>query len=291
MHSSDTLSRFIFDKGAVRGEIVHLDATWEAVLARHEYPPILRARMGEFMAASALLAATLKFNGSLTMQVQAEGPVNLLVVECSSERVMRATAQWSDLPEQASLPELFGNGQLVITLDPEHGKERYQGIVKLEGHSVAEILQNYLQQSEQLNTSLWLAADDSRATGMLLQKLPDRESDDEDIWQRALHLGATVSQQELLQLDAQEIIQRLFHQEDIRLFDPEPVRFGCSCSRERVANVLKMLGHDEITAILHEEGAIHVNCEFCNQFYEFDSVDAEQLFASDSMEQASHTLH
>ena len=144
MWSSDSLQRFLFEGGAVRGEIVHLDATWCAVLERHDYPPVVRDLLGQFMAAGALLSATLKFSGSLIMQVQAQGPVNLLVIECTSQRTMRATAQWSSVPMDSSLDSLFDNGRLIMTLDPEKGKERYQGIVELRGRNVAEVLQNYL---------------------------------------------------------------------------------------------------------------------------------------------------
>lgn len=291
MNGADLIRRFLFDKGAVRGEIVHLRSTWEAVLERHDYPPALRSIMGQFMAASALLAATLKFSGSMIMQVQSQGAINLLVVECTSDHIMRGTAQWSVIAEDANFSDLLGNGQLIITIDPLHSKERYQGIVELQGNSVAEALEEYLQRSEQLDTHLWLAADETIAAGMLLQKLPDEQSDDEDLWPRAIQLASTLSQDELLQLNNVDIVHRLFHQEDIRLFDPQPVQFGCSCSRERVGNVLKMLGHDEVSTILKEEGMITVDCEFCNQHYEFDKVDTEQLFVSNVINRESKTRH
>jgi molecular chaperone Hsp33 len=285
------LQRFLFEGGAVRGEIVHLDATWCAVLERHDYPPVVRDLLGQFMAAGALLAATLKFSGSLIMQVQAQGPVNLLVIECTSNGTMRATAQWSSVPMDPSLDSLFDNGRLIITLDPEKGKERYQGIVELTGRSVAEVLQNYLERSEQIDTRLWLTASDSRVAGMLLQKLPDRETDDEDIWRRVVHLGRTVTDEELLTLGARDIMHRLFHEEDIRVFDPEPIRFSCSCSRDRVVDVLKMLGQEEVGGILEDEGVVDVNCEFCNQNYVFDKVDVEQLFSSEIIKNISPTIH
>lgn len=291
MWSSDSLQRFLFEGGAVRGEIVHLDATWCAVLERHDYPPVVRDLLGQFMAAGALLSATLKFSGSLIMQVQAQGPVNLLVIECTSQRTMRATAQWSSVPMDSSLDSLFDNGRLIMTLDPEKGKERYQGIVELRGRNVAEVLQNYLTRSEQLDTRLWLTSNDSRAAGMLLQKLPDRETDDEDIWRRVVHLGTTVTDKELLRLGARDIMHRLFHEEDIRVFDPVPIRFSCSCSRDRVVDVLKMLGQEEVDSILQDEGVVDVNCEFCNQNYVFDKVDVEQLFSSEIIKNISSTIH
>jgi molecular chaperone Hsp33 len=271
----------MFEHAAVRGEIIHLDATWKAVLERRDYPPALRTVLGELMAAAALLSATLKFSGSLIMQIQGGGPVKLLVVECGSDLTMRAMAHWNgELAEDAALPELVGEGRFVITIDPKKGRQTYQGIVDLEGGSVAAVLENYMQRSEQLDTRIWLASDSHGAAGMLLQKMPDSPEVDADAWNRAIHLGATVKRQELLDLPARAIIHRLFHEEDIRLFDSTPVHFGCTCSRERVANTLRMLGHDEVRSLLEETGYIEADCEFCNRHYVFDAVDAEQIFAA-----------
>ena len=293
MNQSDSLQRFMFEHAAVRGEIIHLDATWKAVLERRDYPLALRTVLGELMAAAALLSATLKFSGSLIMQIQGGGSVKLLVVECSADLTMRAMAHWDgNLAEGAALPELVGEGRFVITIDPKKGGQTYQGIVDLEGGSVAAVLENYMQRSEQLDTRIWLASDVNGAAGMLLQKMPDGPEGDTDAWNRAVHLGATVKPRELLDLPAREIIHRLFHEEDIRLFDSAPVHFGCTCSRERVANALRMLGYDEVHSLLDEAGNIEANCEFCNHHYAFDAVDAEQIFASDVVAgPASHTRH
>ncbi|WP_009205323.1 Hsp33 family molecular chaperone HslO [Sulfuricella denitrificans] len=282
----------MFEHAAVRGEIIHLDATWKAVLERRDYPLALRTVLGELMAAAALLSATLKFSGSLIMQIQGGGPVRLLVVECGADLTMRAMAHWDgDLAEGAVLPELVGEGRFVITIDPKKGRQTYQGIVDLEGGSVAAVLENYMQRSEQLDTRIWLAADSHGAAGMLLQKMPDGPEADTDAWNRAVHLGATVKSRELLDLPAREIIHRLYHEEDIRLFDSTPVHFGCTCSRERVANTLRMLGYDEVRSLLDEIGYIEADCEFCNQHYVFDAVDAEQVFASDVAGPAGQTRH
>ena len=292
MSQSDSLQRFMFEHAAVRGEIVHLDATWKAVQERRDYPSALRTVLGELMAAAALLSATLKFSGSLIMQIQGGGPVRLLVVECGADLTMRAMAHWDgDLAEGAALPELVGEGRFVITLDPKKGRQTYQGIVDLEGGSVAKVLENYMQRSEQLDTRIWLAADGHCAAGMLLQKMPGGPETDTDAWNRAVHLGATVKPRELLDLPARTIIHRLFHEEDIRLFDSAPAHFGCTCSRERVANTLRMLGYDEVRSLLDETGHIEADCEFCNQHYEFDAVDAEQIFASDVVGPVSRTRH
>lgn len=287
----DSLNRFIFEHAEVRGELVRLDATWRAVLASHPYPEPVRNLLGEMMAAAALLAATLKFEGALIMQMQGEGPITLLVVECTSEYHLRATAKWRDDIAPGDIASLLGQGKFVITLDPKNGSQVYQGIVAIEGQSVAEILEHYMLQSEQLETRLWLAADEAQACGMLLQRLPESASPDADAWNRALNLAHTLRVEELLQLPSRNILHRLFHEEDLRLFESRPVSFRCTCSRERVANMLRMLGLDEVHAILEEQGSIKVHCEFCNRLYAFDTVDAEQLFASDVLTQPGNTRH
>lgn len=292
MEEQDSLQRLIFEHAPVRGEIVNLSATWRAVLERHDYPPRLQSLLGEMMAAAALLAATLKFSGTLIMQMHGTGSVKLLVVECTSDMTMRATAKWEGEVPSGTLAELLGDGRFVITLDPqEEGKQSYQGIVSLEGETVADALESYMLRSEQLETRLWLAADGNQATGMLLQKLPDQTTQDTDGWNRATHLGGTLTRDELLHLPASQIIHRLFHEEDIRVFESARVSFGCSCSHERVANMLRMLGHEEVRGILDEQEKIEVNCEFCNRHYEFDAVDAEQLFAATVVASVPPTLH
>jgi molecular chaperone Hsp33 len=278
----DSLQRFLFEHAPIRGELVHLDATWRSVIERHDYPEVLRQLMGELAAAAVLLAATLKLQGSLVLQIMGKGPVKLLVVECSGDMKLRATAKWSGELVQASFAELIGEGQFAITLDPKDGGQPYQGIVAIEGSSVAEVMQNYMSHSEQLETRLWLAADGLHAAGMLLQKLPDTDTHEEvadaDAWPRAVILAETLKAEELLQLPAKTLIQRLYHEDDIRLFDVQRVEFFCSCSRENVASMLKMLGREEVDSILAEREHIEVHCEFCNQRYEFDKVDAEMIF-------------
>jgi len=248
----------------------------------------VRAVLGEFMAAAALLTATIKFDGRLLLQVQGNGPVSLLVVECSSESRMRATAQWQGEIGPQPLAELVGDARLAIIIEPRQGKERYQGIVNLEGASVAQALERYFAQSEQLATRLLLTSDDERAAGLLLQRLPG-EADDEDLWTRALELGATLTPTELLSLPAREVLRRLYHEEDIELFDGQPVGFRCSCSRERVEGVLRMLGHDEVQDILAERGAVDVDCEFCGRHYRFDAVDAQALFVANPVPTSPRT--
>lgn len=295
----DTLQRFLFENLAVRGELVHLDATWQAVLERHVYPQPVQKILGELMSAVSLLLATLKFKGQLIAQIQGDGPVSLLVVEGTSEKTLRATAtlkEGLDTFSDDSLYGLFGKARLVITLEPEQG-ERYQGIVALKGESLAAALTDYLLRSEQLDTDLWLVADDKQTAGLLIQKLPgtekvkstsnilsfdlSEENIDLDGWNRIQQLSSTIKDDELLQLSAEEIIHRLYHEEDVRIFEAESVSFRCSCSRDRVGNMLRSLGAKEVHEILKEEKLIEVTCEFCMQKHSFDAVDAEQIFAAE----------
>ncbi len=288
---NDSLQRFLFEHAPVRGELVHLDATWRAVLERHDYPAPLRDVLGELMAAAALLSATLKFEGSLILQIQGSGPVKLLVVECTSDQTMRATAKWDkDVELPGGFRELVGSGRFVITIAPIDLAQTYQGVVDLTGEGVSAVLEHYMATSEQLETRLWLASDAERATGMLLQRVPHRGRDD-DGWNRAVILGETVKRDELLELDAREVIRRLFHEEDVRLFEPRIVSFRCSCSRDRVVNMLRMLGREEVQSILEERGSVEVGCDFCNRKYTFDPVDAEQIFATDVVTPPTTTRH
>lgn len=305
--SADTLNRFLFPVASVRGELVHLDESWRAVLERHAYPETVRNQLGQMMVASALLTATIKISGSIIMQVQGDGPITLLVVECRPKNLseeseadageewrsryeLRGMAQWNGEVPAGDLATTFGTGRLVITIDPGPGMERYQGIVELTGTTLAEAIDGYLERSEQLPTRMWLAADGKQAAGLLLQRLPGSEVDEEH-WHRLTTLAATITDKELLELEGREVLHRLFHEEDLQLFPAEPVRFHCSCSRERVANLLRGMGADEIHDIVRTEGAVDVNCEFCNMHYRFDAVDAEQLFVEQPQPEVGKTRH
>lgn len=289
--SSDTLKPFLLEEHGIRGFIVQMDATWRAVLERHPYPPALRDRVGELMTAAALLTATLRYKGSLTIQLKGNGPLRWLWVECTSNYGLRATAHWSGEPEGNTLRALVGDARLTLTIDPTEGRERYQGIVSVEGDTLATALESYLARSEQLTSRLWLYADSQTIGGLLLQKMPDNESVDPDAWNRACLLADTVSARELAEHNATEIIRRLFHEEDVRVFERVPVSFRCTCSRERVIRTLRTLGAAEIRPLVEERGEVAVDCEFCHQHYVFDAVDIEQIFASDALDRGSSTHH
>ena len=285
---TDTIRRFLFEHAPVRGEIVHLDATWRAVLSRHDYPPPVRALLGEMMAAAALLTATLKFGGTLIMQIQGSGPVQLLVVECTSDHHMRATAKWSQLPANGDLRTLVGDGKFAITLDPGQGRTGYQGVVALEGASVAAALESYMARSEQIETRLWLATGFEHAAGLLLQKLPEGGAADA-IRGNARRCWRRLSRRrKLVAHDAPTLLRRLYSAEDIRLFKPRPVAFRCTCSRERVTSMLHMLGRAEVDSIVAERGEVEVNCEFCNQRYRFDGGRCRGALRAGAGRRAGH---
>ncbi len=309
-HTRDALQKFMFDNGAVRGEFVDISDTWRQMQARHTYPAAVQTLLGQMVAAAALLSANLKFNGAIIMQIHGDGPVRLLVVECDSELRMRATAKLAPdavIADDAKLPELLnvhGKGRFVITLDPLDkmpGQQPYQGIVPLDGDVVASVIEHYMLRSEQLDTKLWIAADSSVARGLLLQKLPrhggkqngaehnpltDHQTDDLETWNRAVMLASTLKEPELLATGIQTLMQRLFWEETIRVFEPAHPQFHCSCTREKVGNMLKMLGRGEVDAALADVGQLDINCDFCGQHYGFDKVDCTQLFATDAPAEA-----
>jgi molecular chaperone Hsp33 len=277
MDGKDQLRRFVFEGAGVRGAVVHLDASWRAVLDRHPYPPAVQPPLGQVLAAVVLLSSTIKFEGALILQVEAQGPLRTLVAQATDRRTLRGLAGWEgDVPQGSSLHETFGAGRVVLTASAPGG-ERYQGVVALEGGSLSAALETYFAQSEQLPTRLWLAADGSRATGLLLQRLPGTSVED-DTWPRAVVLADTLRDAELLGLSAEPLLYRLFHEERVRLFDAEPVSFRCGCSRERIEGLLRSLGREEVDSVLAEQGIVEVTCEFCNRVYRVDAVDAAALF-------------
>lgn len=297
---SDTLQKFMFEHSLVRGELVELSDTWQHVRNRRTYPAAVNAVLGEMMAAATLLSANLKFNGTIILQIHGDGPVRLLVVECDASLQLRATAKLVEaerIADDAGLQQLVnqhGDGRFAITLDPADklpGQQPYQGIVALDGDSVATVIENYMMRSEQLDTRLWLAADAGVARGLLLQKLPSDggrpvAGEDIDAWDRAVTLASTLGRDELLATDIMTVLERLYWEETVRIFEPRHPTFNCSCSREKVGNMLKMLGRTEVDDALAELGKLEIDCDFCGQHYAFDKVDCMQLFTTDTLADA-----
>jgi molecular chaperone Hsp33 len=279
----DNLTRFVFERAAVRGAIVSLDAAYRDILACHPYPAALQRVLGETLAAVCLLANSLKFDGSLILQFHGSATLRLLVVECSAALELRATAQWEgEVGDDARLADLAGGGRgsrMVLTLDPKDGSPLYQGVVTLEGDSTAALFEHYLATSEQIESRLWLRADSTRVRGLLLQRMPGSDQADSETWRRAAHAfdGADPL---LVATDAHEALAALFPADDVRAFRPRGPRFHCSCTRERVAAALRLLGSAEVESILAERGSVAVDCEFCNRRYPFEADEARALFAA-----------
>ncbi len=276
----DKLYRYIFENTQVRGELVQLDESWQAVLARCDYPLPLRKLLGETMAVAALLSATIKFDGKLTIQAQGEGPVSLLLVQCNSKKHIRGLINWNEDYDinDGSLRDLFGKGHLAITIEPEDEGERYQGVVDLDGNCIADAVEEYFGSSEQIQTKIWLACDENSAAGLMIQKMPGKESDP-DAWDRMVSLSNTIKDTELLVLPVRDLIERLFSQETVRLFDSETFEFRCTCNQEKLESVLNSIGIDDVTKLIEEKGIIEVVCEYCGKKYVFDRVDVEYIFS------------
>ncbi|BFI96958.1 MAG: Hsp33 family molecular chaperone HslO [Rhodanobacter sp.] len=278
----DVLHRFLLERAGVRGALVRLGPAWREVAGRVDYPAELRSLLGEALAASALLTANIKLDGELSVQLKSAGALRLLFAECTDRGRLRGLARWdAPLPEPLSL-ESLPQAVMAITIGNVERGQRYQGLVELRAANLAGVLENYFAQSEQLPARLLLAADGEHAVGLMLQKLPDEGGhdapQDDDAWTRVMHLTATLGKQELLATAPEQLLYRLYHEESVRLYEPRPLAFGCSCSRERVMAMLRSLGREEVEATLAEQGGrIEVNCEFCAQRYEFDRIDAEHL--------------
>ncbi|MDC8785078.1 Hsp33 family molecular chaperone HslO [Roseateles koreensis] len=312
------LHKFLFEGLPVRGMLVRLTESWREVLKRREvvgaHPPELRALLGEMAAAGVLMQSNIKFNGALILQVFGDGPVKLAVTEVQPDLSFRATAKLvGDVPAGAQLEAMLnvhGQGRCAITLDPKDkfpGQQPYQGVVPLYGdqreplQKLSEVLEHYMLQSEQLDTRLVLAANDEMAAGLLIQRLPvqgennlEGASNEDDIglsdaFNRISMLASTLTSEELLTLDADTVLRRLFWEETVRRFEPLTPKFACNCSRERVGQMLKGLGRDEVDGVLAELGHVEVGCEFCGLQYQFDAVDVGSLFAGHVVQQAGQS--
>ena len=280
MNNADFKQRFLFPETDIRGELVRLDESLEAILGTHDYPLAVQGLVGEAVAAVALLAGTLKFSGRLSLQAQGRGPVSLLLAECTHDGQLRALARHDgELDTAANIGALIGDGTMVITITPDQGRQ-YQGIVPLEGDTLAQCLEGYFQQSEQLPTRLWLAAGNGRAAGLMLQRLPDQVASrdaNRNQWEHLEALAGTLKMEELLDLPAETVLRRLFHETPPRPPEAQPLRFGCTCSRERTENALLSLGADELKTLLAEDGEATLTCDFCLSQQHFDAVDLAEL--------------
>ena len=276
-------TRFIFDQMPIRGLHVQAQEVWQHIVARKNYPVAIRRALGELLAAGALLSSNLKIDGTLIVQVQGRGILKMLVVEATSEHTLRATARWDEtaaIADDSDLAQLLGDdGVFVLTVQPKNS-EPWQGVVPLEGSSIADMLMNYMARSEPLETRIMLAADDQQIGGLLLQRLPE-ETQDDDAWQHICTLADTLTAAELLNLDAQNVLYRLFHETPPRVFPAENLEFACTCSRGKVSDMLLLLGGEEVGSVVAQEGSITVDCDFCHEQYTFDEQDVHALFGMD----------
>jgi molecular chaperone Hsp33 len=301
----DRVRRFIFEKRPVRGHWVHLASAWRELRAHTDYPAAVTELLGEAVAASVLLAATLKFRGTLTFQLQGNGAVSLLVAQCTHDFRLRAVARCdaaavqaltADAGRGALFRQLTGtDGRVTVTIEAEERSLRYQGIVPLSGSSLAESLEAYFASSEQLPTRVLLVADEQHAAGMLVQKLPEAGAPElqevAEAWEGAEQGMGRLRPGALLQGSVEEALAESFPGHDLRLFRGSSVRFECRCSQGRVAGLLRALGPDEVRDVLKEQGSVTVTCEFCHRPYRFDPVDVEALFAPTPTSGGSAAIH
>jgi len=298
MPSNDQLNRFIFDDCDIRGEIITLGESYREILSHNQYPPAIEKLLGEFLAAVGLLSSTLKFDGMIILQARGEGVISTIMAECNHHNHIRGIVRLKEnvpltetLAQTGSLKDLLGEGVLVITIEPKRtenfgGKlERYQGIVPLERDTLAGCLEDYFQQSEQLATRLWFTANGENAGGLLIQALPQQlktnAEENKAHWETIVALADTISDDELLNLEQDTILYRLFNEQPVRVFEPKPIKFACSCSRERSESALLSLGKDEVEELLLEKGSINIDCQFCNQHYHFSSEEVRKLIGGD----------
>jgi molecular chaperone Hsp33 len=272
--ASDTRQKFIFEHYPIKGSVVHMNSSWLDVRARAKPPSNMKHMLAETLCASVLLTSNIKFRGAVSLQIQSSGAVRLLLGQCTDKLEVRGVVRTSS---ELSTP-LLRETVLSINLEPADGGAPYQGIVQFQENSLARSLEGYFKLSEQLDTRFWLASNEQFCGGLMLQRMPGQLAD-RDAWNKFISLASTVSDEELLGLSASELIHRLFHEEDIRLFKPAPVRFACKCSQEGVADMLKCLGESEARDIIEEQGSVEVRCEYCGHSYSFDSVDVAVLFA------------
>lgn len=296
----DSVRRFLAESSALRGQFVRLARVWTEAREHAQYPPPVRDLLGEALGATVLLASTLKFQGTLSLQLEAEGAVRLLVAQCTQDFRVRGVARFDAARVSEEFATLVGAGRIVVTVEGENPSARYQGIAPIAGGSLSATLENYFSQSEQVATCVRLAADDRHAGGMLVQRLPlaggieaaagdadpdaqaearaRREREATVAWELAHASLLALDRDELLGRPAETLMRRCLGEGDLRAFPPADVRFQCRCSRERVAGILRALGEEEIRDVLAEQGSVSVTCEFCQRPYRFDAIDVEQLF-------------
>jgi molecular chaperone Hsp33 len=279
MNERDTIQRFIFEHAHIRGEIVHVEQSYQTIIKQRNYPPMVQHLLGEAIISCLLLTSSIKFEGSLNLQFQGDKRLPLLLVQCDNELNVRAFAQCAEALETKDYAQAFLAGQMVLTINQYNQTQSYQSMVPIQSTSMSDNLMSYFAQSEQIATRVWLAVNEEKAAGMLLQLMPGQDSQQrEEFWNYATQLGQTVSEEELLHLDNETLLYRLYNETDIRLFEPRHTRFKCRCTPERMKQAVTILGEEEAKSLIEEQGSIAINCDFCNQNYSFDAIDVAMIF-------------
>ncbi len=282
MKNHDTIQNFLFEALPIRGEIVHLNASFQKIMEQHQYPPLIRRWLGEALVLVTLLSSLIKFTGKLAIQFQGKGNLKLLLVQCTNELELRGLAQWDGELTEANILESLQQGTIAITIDPDNARQRYQGIVAWQGQTLSESIEGYFQTSEQLPTRIWAAVDETSAAGFLLQRMPEaevyRESTLDHDWEHINFLTATLTPHELMSLDNKVLLHRLYVEEDVRLFEDKPVVFKCGCSEKRSVKAILTLGREEAEAELQAKQKLVVKCEFCSHEYIYDRIDVATIF-------------
>lgn len=279
MKERDSLQRFIFENANIRGEIVHVEETFQEIMSQRLYPPMVKNLLGEAIVSCLLLASSIKFEGSLNLQFQGDKRLSMLLVQCDHALNIRAFAKCAENLEIIDYATAFLQGQMVLTINQYNQTQVYQSVVPIESTSMSDNLMTYFAQSEQVPTKVWLAVDEDRAAGMLLQLMPGQDTQQrEQFWEYAVQLGQTVTEPELLHLDNQTLLYRLYNEEELRLYDARSTRFKCRCNQEKMKQVLHVLGESDVQALLKEQGEVAVTCDFCNTKYAFDPIDVTMMF-------------
>lgn len=280
MKQSDFLQKFIFEDANVRGNIVRISNTYKTILNQHPYPPIIKKLLGEALVSCILLTSSIKFEGEVTLQFHGDKRLPLLIVQCTDQLAVRACVKYQEnLSNEKDFNSAFLEGKMVLTINQYNKTQAYQSVVPIKSTSMSENLMEYFAQSEQISTKVWFAVNEESAAGILLQLMPGENSiEKEQFWEYAVHIGQTITEDELLSLNNETILYRLYHEVKVRLFEPQGVNFSCKCTPEKMKQVLKVLGKEDLEKLLTEQEQIEVSCDFCNNKYFFDAIDVAMLF-------------
>ena len=279
---TDSVQHFIFENSAIRGEIVRLDRSYHTISQQRPYPSPVLQFLGETLVVNVLLTSALKFEGQTTIQMKQEGPLQMLVAKCNHHLHIRGLAQWDETSSNHKLGESFKSGQLVITLQPDHRVDFYQSVVKMDNQSIAQVMEHFFLQSDQIPTRLWLAVNDKLAVGLMIQQLGQEDRDQQEknaLWDEVTTLTDTITQDELLTLDNQTLLQRLYHEHDVRLFSPKPVEFRCGCNLTKMESAILTMGPEEVNQLLNQYKKVVVTCEYCNNVYSFSEAEVRAVLA------------